>query len=484
MSDRTPARGPRSWDWAGVLYNLMMTLAAPALLAWAVARLVRSKARGGGGGVPPPLGWLPPAVGEPHHASDPVIWVHAASVGEVTAASAVLRELRLRLPLAHIVLSTSTPTGQSSARQRDLGVDAIFQFPVDAPLIMERLLECIKPSVLVLVETEIWPNLLWLARRRGTRTAIINGRISDRAFPRNRTFRFVFRWALRNVDWIGAQSPLDAERFVLLGADPAAVTVGGNSKFDEVPVRLLPAEAARWRQEFGFAEGDEILLAGSTHPGEEEAILTIFDHLRFSHKHLQLIIAPRHPDRGDRVHQLVREHGYDVYRRSHVLQMREDGGEMGVPGAAAVRVVIIDTIGELGSIYGCADLVIVAGSLLHGLAGHNLLEPIAQGKMVLFGRYCADFRDISAVAVREGCGVQVQSVEELQEQCDRLLTAPEERALAAERGTRMLAKHAGASARYAQVIAEMAEPPAGADVAPSDAGPGPAEAFAPAGEVP
>lgn len=479
MPDTTRERPPRAVDVAAILYNLGMTLAAPALLLWALVRLVRGKHVDG---LLERVGWLPSAITALGASGDPVIWVHCASVGEVNAAAPILRELRVRAPLAHIVLSTMTPTAHAVAGKRDLGVDAVFYFPVDAPLIMDAALRSINPTVLVLVETELWPNLLWLARRRGTRTMIVNGRISDRAYPFDRAAHPLYRWVLSHVDLIGAQSPLDAERFVKLGADPAAVSVGGNSKFDEVPVQLLPAEAARWRQEFGFDEGDEVLLAGSTHEGEEEMILSVFDHLRFSHRHLQLIIAPRHPERGDRVHQLVREHGYDVYRRSHVLQAREGGEEIGAPASGAVRVVILDTIGELASLYGCANLVIVGGSLVKGLAGHNLLEPIAQGKLALFGRYVSAFRDISAIAVREGCGVRVQSAQELQEQCDRLLNNPEERVEAAARGARMLEKYAGASARYAQAVAEMVEavadlpggPAAGGPVAPPD-DPPPAE---------
>jgi 3-deoxy-D-manno-octulosonic-acid transferase len=154
-----------------------------------------------------------------------------------------------------------------------------------------------------------------------------------------------------------------------------------------------------------------------------------------------------------RVHQLVREHGYDVYRRSHVLAAQEAGEELPAPPPGpTVKVAIIDTIGELASLYGCADLVIVAGSLVKGLAGHNILEPIAQGKLALFGPYMADFRDISAIAIRERCGVQVKDAEDLQRECQRLLESPEEREQAAERGQIMLERYAGASARYADAI--------------------------------
>ena len=458
----------RCRDCGYVLYNLLGAALSPLLFLYLLWRLVSGKSREGWR---ERWGYVRPELRALGAAEDPVIWIHCASVGEVNAAAPVLRELRLRMPLAHMVLSTITRSGQAMAAKRDLGLDGIFYFPFDLPHVVESVLQQLQPAVLVLLESELWPNLLALAKRRGLGTIVVNARISDRAFPKNRLLKPLYRWVLRHVDVVGAQSELDAERFRFLGAAPERVSVGGNSKFDDTPAPLAPAEAARWRQEFGFAEEDEVLLAGSTHEGEEEIILSVFDHLRFSHKHLQLIIAPRHPTRGDQVHQLVQSHGYDVYRRSHVLAAREKGQEISAPGGPTVRVAIIDTVGELASLYGCADLVVVGGSLRKGLAGHNILEPIAQGKLTLFGPYMADFRDISAIALREGCGIQVDGADGLQAECARLLELPDARRHAAERGRAMVAKYAGASARYAEAIERLATsleapaPPAGESAA-------------------
>lgn len=436
-----------------ILYNLGLALLSPLLLLYLGWRLFRGKSRQG---LRERLGFLPDRVSDYCATDDTVIWIQATSVGEVNAVSPILRELRLRLPLARLILSVTTPTGYAVAQKRDLGVDAVIYFPFDLPLIVERVLQRLNPAVFVMVESELWPNVLALAKQHGVKTITVNGRMSDRAYPKARALYPIYRWMLGNVDQICAQSELDAERFRSFGVPTDRVVVSGNSKFDEVPTALLPAEAARWRQEFGFGDEDEVLLAGSTHEGEEEMILTAFDHLRFSHKNLQLIIAPRHPERGERVHTLVQEHGYDVYRRSHMLAAREAEEELAAPPVGpTVRVVILDTVGELASLYGCADLVIVGGSLVKGLAGHNILEPIAQGKMTLFGPYMADFRDISAIAIREGCGLQVAGAEALQKECDRLLDAPDERLTAAERGRRMLEKYAGASARYADAVEKL-----------------------------
>lgn len=431
-------------------YNIGLALLFPLILLYLGWRLLRGKSRAG---LRERLGWLPDSLPSFDDTEDPVIWIQAASVGEVNALAPILRELRLRLPLAHLVLSVTTPTGRAMAEKRDLGVDAIIYFPFDLPQVVDSVLRRLNPQVFVMVESELWPNLLYLAKRRGVKTVVVNGRVSDRAFPKIKVLLPIYRWMLNQVDLVCAQSDLDAERFRFLGMPADRVVVSGNSKFDETPNKLLPAEAAKWRQEFGFSDDDEVLLAGSTHEGEEDLILTVFDHLRFSHRHLQLVIAPRHPERGERVHQLAREHGYDVYRRSHVLAAREAGEEVSLPPVGpTIRIAIIDTVGELASLYGCADLVIVGGSLVKGLAGHNILEPIAQGKLTLFGPYMADFRDISAIAIRERCGIQVHGEQGLQHECGRLLEAPAERALAAERGHLMLERYAGASARYADAI--------------------------------
>ncbi|MEN6302562.1 MAG: 3-deoxy-D-manno-octulosonic acid transferase [Armatimonadia bacterium] len=445
--------GGRGWSAGYIIYNVFLALLFPLLLIYLGWRLLRGKSRQG---LRERLGSLPESFDRFGTSEDPVIWIHAASVGEVNAVAPVLRELRLRLPLARFVLSVITPTGRAVAEKRDLGVDAIMYFPFDLPMIVGNVMRRLNPAMFVMVETELWPNVLAIAKQRGVKTVVVNGRISDRAYPKTKALWPIYRWMMSNVDLVLAQSDLDADRFRFLGAAADKVIVSGNSKFDEIPRALLPAEAAKWRQEFGFADDDEVLLAGSTHEGEEDLILSVFDHLRFTHENLQLIIAPRHPERGERVHGLVQQHGYDVYRRSHVLAARAAGEEVAPPTAGpAKRVAIIDTVGELASLYGCADLVIVGGSLVRGLAGHNVLEPIAQGKMTLFGPYMADHRDISAIAVREGCGVQVHNIHELRDECDRLLSLPEARASAAERGQAMLEKYAGASARYAEAVEQL-----------------------------
>lgn len=443
----------RGISLAYALYNLVLALLFPLLLVYLGYRLLRGKSREG---LRERLGMLPDRVREYAQSDELVVWVHAASVGEVNAVTPILRELRLRLPLAHMVLSVITPTGHHIAEKRDLGVDSVVYFPFDLPVIVDRVLHRLNPAVFVMVETELWPNLLAAAERLGVATVVVNGRISDRAYPKTRALWPLYRWMLRSIDLVCAQSELDAERFRSLGAPADRVVVAGNSKFDDTPLHVSAAEAARWRQEFGFGEDDLVLVAGSTHEGEEELVLDVFDHLRFSHHELQLVIAPRHPERGDRVHELVREHGYDVYRRSHALAARESGDEVPArqPGPT-VRVAILDTVGELVPVYGCADLVFVGGSLVRGLSGHNILEPIAQGKPTLFGPYMADFRDISAIALREGCGLQVSDAAALQAECERLISSESERKALAGRGQAMIAKYAGASVRYADAVERL-----------------------------
>jgi 3-deoxy-D-manno-octulosonic-acid transferase len=451
MTDR-PASAAWTWRQAlpYIVYNVLLTLAFPLVVVYLAVRLTRGKSRSG---FMERLGLLPQRVRDFARSGDPVIWIQAASVGEVNAAAPILAQLRLHLPLARLVLSVTTPTGRAVAGRRDLGVDAVIYFPFDIPFIVRHVLQTLRPVALVMVETELWPVLLAQARHRGIATIVVNGRISDRAYPRARTIWSLYRWMTGNLDLVCAQSEVDADRFRGLGTAADRIIISGNSKFDEKFAQVLPEQAARWRQEFGFSEQAEILVAGSTHEGEEDAILTVFDHLRFTHPELQLIVAPRHPERGDRVHSLVREHGYDVYRRSHVLAALEAGEEPPLsPAGPAARVVILDSVGELATVYGCANVVFVGGSLIKGLAGHNILEAIAQGKPTLCGPFMVDFRDITSISLREGCAVQVRAADELEAAVEFALSPEQQTSEEASRRMAMIGKYRGASERYAEAV--------------------------------
>lgn len=456
MSEHEDAPKARGSEFTWVLYNILLVLLLPVIIVYLLWRLISPTRRLVG--FPERLGAIGEEV-EDLRGDDPVVWVHAVSAGEVAAVTPVIRQIRINEPLARIALSTITATGREMTESRGIDPDALFYLPFDVPGIVDRVLETVRPDVLVLVETEIWPNLLQAAARRGVRVIIVNGRISDRSFKRARLFRPLMTWMLSNIDLICAQSQQDADRFIGLGASAERVVVTGNSKFDEQFPSVPDAEISKYRQDFGFRHDAPVLLAASTHEGEEELALQAFTRLRITHTNLQLIIAPRHPERGGRVERLVNDHGYAAYRRSRAL---DSGGvdPLAPEGGPQVCVPILDTMGELSHIYAVCAIAFVGNSLVHG-GGQNILQPIAQGKPALFGPHMQNFRDIAAICLREEVGFQVGDLDELVAEIDRLLNSEGDLSLIAARGPAVIEKYSGASRRNVDRVLEMLAAAAG-----------------------
>jgi 3-deoxy-D-manno-octulosonic-acid transferase len=433
---------------AALLYNLLLAVCFPLIAGYLLWRLVvQGKSRQG---LRERLGSIPADVRQRLSGGEPVVWVHAVSVGEVTAARPIIRELRRREPLIHIVLSTTTPTGRAMAERGGLDVDAIVYFPLDFPFIVHRTLNVIRPRVFTTVDTEIWPNLLWMLKQRGARTAIVNAKISDRSHRRSRFIRPLYAWALSNVDAICAQSSLDVERFLALCADPAIVRAAGNAKFDEQCPQITAARAAGLRQELGIAPDCPVVVAGSTNPGEEGPVLDAFWRLRVAHTDARLLIAPRHPERTEEVAQVVLDHGWAPLRRTEMIAA-------GLPEASGEPpVIVLDTIGELAEVYGIATVAFVGGSLIPK-GGHNVLQPIAQGKPVLFGPHMQNQKDIAAIALREGVAWSVADAEELAAQFLRLVESPRELERVAALGPQVIEKYRGASVACAERLVELLE---------------------------
>jgi 3-deoxy-D-manno-octulosonic-acid transferase len=425
-----------------------MLVLSPFLLLWVIYRIVIK-------GKSPRhfeerLGWVPKEVAEAARGEEPVVWVHAVSVGEVGAAEPVIHELSLREPHAVMVLSTMTATGREIAERKDLEVAGPFFFPFDLPWVAEKVLDQINPAMIVLLEGELWPNVLAAAKRRYIGTCVINARFSDRAFQRARLVKPFYHWLLDKVDQVCAQSQGDAERYINLGAPAERVKVTGNTKFDERFPEVSEAEAQFMRTEFGFAPDAPVLVAGSTHPGEEEQVLDAYAHLRADHPGTELVLAPRHPERGDQVHELVERFGFQVYRRSFA----QAGQEQPEPTGPQARVVVLDTIGELARVYALASVVFVGGSLVK-IGGHNILQPLAQGKPVLVGPHMANFRDVLEIAQQTEAVDIVRSPEELRRAVEALLQSPEAAAERRERGLKMIAEQRGASERIAEALVEL-----------------------------
>lgn len=379
------------------------------------------------------------------------IWVHAVSVGEVLAARPLLGDLRDRYPTLKIFLSTTTRSGQELARRQVADVDGVFYFPFDWAWTVRRTLDLVRPRLLVMVETEIWPNLLREGRRRGVRTVLVNGRISHRSFPRYRLVRPFFRRVLADIDRLCAQGDETARRLVALGADPAHVVVTGSLKFDAL--QALPVAdrgPGRVLRFFRLPAGRPVLVAGSTLKGEEEIVIRAFNRFRSTTAGARalLILAARHPERFDDVERLCRSEGLVTMRRSALPIDSE-------PHADAI---VLDSIGELAQLYQVATVVFVGGSLVPA-GGHNILEPAACGKPILFGPHMENFGEIAEMFLANGAARQVMSERDLGEAVQELMSDPVQRASVGAAARALVEVNRGARTKTMAVIEALLPPP-------------------------
>lgn len=442
-SHRTPAT-PGKHQLARWSYNAAVAVTLPLLSIWLLWRVtVGGKARGG---LTQRLGILPKeAVGAPGSGPPgPTVWIHAVSVGEVSVAQAVIHELLARRADLRIALSVTTATGYRVAQGKLAANDILFYLPVDLPLCVDAALDTLRPDMLILVETELWPNLIDAAHRRGVRAVVCNGRLSDRSFQGARRVRWLYQWVLSSLDRILVQSEQDAERFRALGAPAEAVSVTGNCKFDEPFPEVSPEEVAAMREEYGLLPDGLVWLTGSTGPGEDAPILDAFEELRRTLPHLRLIHAPRHPERADEVADAIRSRGLEVLRRTRI----RDGFR---PPMGHDAVILLDTIGELTRLYALCDVAFVGRSLVP-LGGGNVLQPLHYGKPVIVGPHTTNFRDIVAIVRQAGVLVEVADGRGLVREVARVLSDPSFRAGVADRARAVFEQHSGASARTAEGV--------------------------------
>ncbi len=353
------------------------------------------------------LGFYPREVREAIRGSRP-IWIHAVSVGEVLAARRLAEEVRQRFPGRKMVLSTFTSTGHEVARQEG-AADIVIFLPLDHSWIVRRALDLLDPSLLIFLETEIWPNLLHGAYRRGIPALLLSGRLSPRAFRRYSLLRPFFSRAVRQFTALGMQSEDDARRMIRLGVDPQKVWITGNLKHssleDDGPG---PKE---WMDEERAAVGRQVLVVGSTHKGEEEVLLDAFLTLKARFPDLLMVLAPRHPQRFSEVERMLQKKNVSYEKKS-----QWNGRE-----TRAADVIFLDTIGDLPSFYSLADVAFVGGSLVDA-GGHNLLEPARFRKPILFGPYMTNFRELAEEMKRKGGGMEVRGKEDLVREIAGLLT--------------------------------------------------------------
>ncbi|HUE88355.1 MAG TPA: 3-deoxy-D-manno-octulosonic acid transferase [Vicinamibacterales bacterium] len=378
------------------------------------------------------------------------IWIHAVSVGEVLSARPLVRDLRIRYPRHRIFLSTTTMTGQAIARRSVQDADGVFYFPFDLGLFVRRTLDVVRPRLFVMMETEIWPHLLRECRRRGIRTAIVNGRLSQRSYPRYRLVRGFMRTVLDDVDRFCVQSEQSARRFIDLGANPGRITVTGSLKFDslELPAPALQSRARdRVLRYFRMPASRFVVVAGSTMKGEEAAVLVAFRRVRSAAPNTLLILAPRHVERVSDVEQLCRQEGFKTVRRS----------DLPIDAEPRVDVVVLDTIGELATIYQLATVAFVGGSLVD-TGGHNILEPAVFGKPIVFGPYMSNFGEIADAFLANIAGIQVKGERELADVLVALMTDPVRRARLGAAARALVEANRGAKDKSIAVLTALLPP--------------------------
>jgi len=372
------------------------------------------------------------------------IWVHAASVGEIVAASPVVRELKRRYPEETVVVSVVTATGHRMAQRIIPEADGHIFFPVDLPIITARIVDIVAPKVILLVETELWPNFLRLAEARGFPVMMVNGRISDRSARRYALIRRFTQRMLAQIKWFCMQSEQDAEYIIQMGACPAQVEITGNTKYDQTYAEVSAAEKEALRREFTVGHQHPVIVSGSIHKGEDELILDVFAEVRRRYPEAALIMAPRELPRSGQVAELAAARGYRVVRRT---RMEAD--------MAQADVLILDTIGELGRIYSLADLVIVGGSFVP-VGGHNILEPAAHGKPIVVGPYMFNFKEIFALMERHEA-VVMTSAAELTAQVAALLADEKRLRKLGDNAWRLIQENRGATRRNVDAFAALAK---------------------------
>ncbi len=382
------------------------------------------------GGISQKLGWVRRDVMDVIAGERP-IWVHAVSVGEVMAVHPLVRELKKKYPRRKLIISTVTITGNYTARQRVPEADAVFFFPFDYPFVVRRVLQKINPAVVLVAETELWPNFFRELKRAGIPSAVINGRISPHSFKNYVKLKDFFRQVFEQVDLFCMQSEDDAERIRTIGAAADRVLVTGNLKFDQ---KLSEPHG----HPVAIPKARKVITAGSTHRGEEETLLWVFARLRDKFPELLLIIAPRHPERFDEVEGLVHSAGFECQRRTRLKGQVKD-------------VLLLDTIGELRSFYAVCDIAFVGGSLVK-IGGHNLLEPAAVKKPVIFSKYMFNFKEISEALIASGGGIMVKDKQELYVQFDSLLSDTTRAQQIGERAFKVIELNSGAAKKTIDAV--------------------------------
>ena len=415
-----------------VLLDLVYLAAALIASPWIIYRLT---ARGNWHGLAARFG---AGLGDPIHRS---IWLHGSSAGEIALLVPLVDLLERKGITSPIVISAYSATGYAAARRAFPARRVIF-FPFDLSFVVRRCFRRLDPCLIVIVEAELWPNFLRAARRREVPVALINGKMSERSC-RFHARTGVVPMLLRSLSLVAVQSRTYAERLLSLGVPQEKVCVTGNMKYDLLVPTDETAYALELRARFGFDDADVVIIGGSTHENEDEALILALKRLAAEQRGAGLVLVPRYPRDAERIGRIARDHGLASIRKTAV-----DRGTAEAPGTAGI--LIVDTVGELRALYGIADIAFVGGSLFFrgsNRGGHNLMEPAVLGLPVVFGPYHASFADTARELLDAQGGFEAQDAEDLVEILRRLLTEPELRRSAGRSAREVIVEGRGATQR-------------------------------------
>lgn len=440
----------RHADKTFLIWNTLLCPFLPALGLYTLYRRFGQKKsaaslRGQWGFVPRDVVQSIGATSSTQSVDSPRIWMHAVSVGETLASRPVARALKTAIPTCKIALSVTTDTGYEAAQAllKSGEVDGVFYFPLDIPLAVNRVLDALRPQVFLTMETELWPNVLHLAKRRGIQTFLVNGRVSDNLQKRAPQLGAVWRWMMFNIDGFLMRSETDAARIDKLGAPSKKIHATGDVKLDAMTnIENVADLRARWRDVLRMPHDEPFFVAGSTHEGEDEIVLRAWQALRDEFPALRVLVASRHLERVPDILGICEKLGLEAIRRSEI----EDANKQ-------YDIIILDTVGELSQIYAAADAAFVGGSLIRR-GGHNLLEPVLCGVPVAFGPHIANFHAHAQLVKDADVGKLVRDENEFTETLRTWLRDEKWRAHVTARADQTLQLHRGASTRVAEIIAQ------------------------------
>lgn len=385
-----------------------------------------------------------------------VIWFHAASVGEVKVLSTIVPQFRKDHPDYVLVVSTVTKTGKKEAARILKGIGFVFFVPVDLKRFVRRALRRIRPVALILVETELWPNLIREAKRSGSFVGMVNGRISKRSLRRYRLVRNLFKTTLSHIDLLCLQSGEYRRRMRLLGADPDRIEVTGNLKFDRLLLASQGKDTDQLKASLHIPDHRRVVIGGSTREGEEEILIRVFEKLSWRFDDLLFVLAPRHLDRLNQVEKMFSDSQMDFVRRSQLDAFVSKNTSAAKGSLEDTGLILLDTMGELSAIYSVAHAAFVGGTLVP-VGGHNLLEPAIYGVPVLFGPYVDNFKEEAKLLLASGGGIKVKDQDELYFSLSGLLSDEDRRQKLGEKARQAVRSKTGVAQRTADLIFSILE---------------------------